>query len=1134
MPLAAPVEIAPVVLVRELASGWSYAFPVAAPNLVCRARDPQAALAAQERFLTAYLEKQPAFALADFMFSETTTLLEVSAVVPRADLGQRLRIETPITVPCLCTPSKQGTWVHLIPFRGAVFIEEGEDLQRRIVQEIEKAAVARGLQGPEYRALLPPAAFALERVSISVERKTIEDLSARAAARRKKSSQRSKDAARKLLGSIGTDLVRGPRHPPIVGRDKEVAALAALPDGPERLSVALVGAAGAGKSAVVCALAEAARRTEYTGSNPLRSRPLFATSGAALVAGQSGFGQLEQRIGDVMRAAEELDAIIYFDNLGDLLSGRAGSIEDMIGAIRPFVADDRVRLPGELTPDQLEHYEKLHVGFFSGLSRVAVEPMSKDATSEVLQQRRAYFEQREPSRPNLAAAALPPLVELSDRYLRYESFPGKSVRLYEELRTMHESETAADGTPRAITAFDVYRAFATRSGIPLFLLRDEQSLKYEEIEKFFSKSVIGQRDAIARVAQTLCTVKAQLQPPGKPLANFLFVGPTGIGKTEVAKTLARFLFGSADRMLRFDMSEYMDAFAAVRLIRGTASDEGELTRKVRQQPFCVLLLDEIEKAHPSVFDLLLAVCGEGRLTDARGHTTYFHNAIIIMTSNLGAAHRRPDPGFGADAEPAQSRDDRYYLEQVDKHFRPEFVNRIDRVIPFRPLTQAEISDVARVVLERVRERDGLVGNSIAVEISDAALDWTARTGYSEKYGARAFRRHLEAVLVTPLSALVAELASEVHGGRITVRHQDEDAAPNTDGGGWVAERAFEALRLCVYKPPAKQSKAATHDLAFAAELRRRADRCMETSIVEELRERLQYLVADLAGAQTRRGSLPAASLAATAAEHGRLAELVGAADAAAEAVASAEELAMSAALEGESTKLFRDEASEAFTAFETAFVRLVAGGPAPDGITFIVRRTGAPQGLRRWLVPFLQGATERGWDVTIHRHQDREGVGDWPSSRQWGPPRAASWCLEKLRNEKLQKMASDWRQLLIRVSGPLAAGLLHLELGVTRFDPWGDVKQPSFFELFLVTHRAAIKPAELETESFALPDPIGTDVLRRTAPARLWFDASSVRVPTSQGRMEFDDPLGYWRCLERVSFAMVCQATLTGRDLLDE
>ena len=235
---------------------------------------------------------------------------------------------------------------------------------------------------------------------------------------------------------------------------------------------------------------------------------------------------------------------------------------------------------------------------------------------------------------------VPTAVELARRYLPYRAFPGKAVRLLEELRVAHDAERDESGAGRVLGDAELYAAFSWATGIPIALLDDDRADRARRSRSpQLRRRMVGQDAAVRRVAEAICVAKARLAPADKPLAILLFVGPSGVGKTELARSVAAYLFGAPDKMVRLDMSEYTDPWAAERLFGGTVGDEGRLTAAVRSQPFGVVLLDEIEKAHPSVFDLLLQVLGEARLTDGRGRTTYFHNAIIVLTSNLGTRER---------------------------------------------------------------------------------------------------------------------------------------------------------------------------------------------------------------------------------------------------------------------------------------------------------------------------------------------------------------------------------------------------------------------------------------------------------------------------------------------------------------
>ncbi|MEM6993843.1 MAG: AAA family ATPase, partial [Myxococcota bacterium] len=863
--MAVTLNLEPLIFVREHAHGPCYAFPLAAPTCVSRGETEQEALEEQRHFLQKHLGGCPAGALADFVYPEDAQLLDLAVVLPRGDLTRRLRITAEVTVPCLVVPDGRAHWVHVLPLGHTVYVKPTETLTTRVVDEIRRAAAARSLTPAEYLAVLPRSSHRLVRLDVEVERDDAADATKRAATRRRKQSEQKDKAARKLLASVGNELLHETKSrrkvPPILGREREVKTLASLLSGKQRLSVMIVGEPLSGKTAVMHALLSQAQ-VRFT------SHLVYATSGAQLVAGQSGFGQLEQRVDEVMAAAELLDAVLYFDDYGDLFAGHSGSIEDIAAMMRPWIADGRVRVVGELSPDVVEHHEKRHVAFFAAMHRITVDTTDAAQTAAIIRARIGHQKRTEPQRPQLDPACVEPLVELSERYLSYQAFPGKALQLAEELRAVHEGEIGPDGEPRAITVHDVYRSFCVRSGIPMFLVREEHAMRYTEVLEFFARAVIGQRSAIEAVAQTLCTVKAGLQPPAKPLANLLFVGPTGVGKTEVAKTLARFLFGGTDKLVRFDMSEYADPYAPERLIRGTEREEGELTRKVRQQPFCVVLLDEIEKAHPAVFDLLLQVLGEGRLSDARGKTTFFHNSIVIMTSNLGARHHKPPSGFAA-------RDDRaaelqqHYIEQVDRHFRPEFVNRLDRVIPFTSLSATEIAAVARVALRGLQTRDGLAGRSVDLAVSDRAVAELASSGYSDRYGARALRRHVEDQLVAPIADVLARAGTDGDGAALRVvlaGHEQAADAGEIQGRAVVAEAESAALSVSLLRGGPRRDRRAGGELRRIATLRRTATACRELEAIAELRDRVQYLVAELARGGRRGRQAPGASVA----EHARL------------------------------------------------------------------------------------------------------------------------------------------------------------------------------------------------------------------------------------------------------------------------
>ncbi|MGH9852155.1 MAG: AAA family ATPase, partial [Blastocatellia bacterium] len=303
-----------------------------------------------------------------------------------------------------------------------------------------------------------------------------------------------------------------------------------------------------------------------------------------------------------------------------------------------------------------------------------------------------------------------------------------------------------------MSAEDVTAAFSRETGLPRVLLDERERLDLEAARAWFAARVIGQPDAVDLIVDLLAMVKAGLTRPRKPIASLLFIGPTGVGKTEMAKSLAEFLFQDRNRMTRFDMSEFSDPLAVNRLIGGVYGQaEGLLTSRVREQPFAVVLLDEFEKAHHSFFDLLLQVLGEGRLTDSMGRVADFSNAVVIMTSNLGAeSFQRGLVGFGQAAATRQAAA-RHFTNAVRTALRPELFNRIDRIVPFAPLDETTMLEIAEREIERVRARDGVRYRGVMMKVWDGVTKHFAHRGYDPRYGARPLKRVIERELLTPMS-----------------------------------------------------------------------------------------------------------------------------------------------------------------------------------------------------------------------------------------------------------------------------------------------------------------------------------------------------------------------------------------------
>ncbi len=373
----------------------------------------------------------------------------------------------------------------------------------------------------------------------------------------------------------------------------------------------------------------------------------------------------------------------------------------------------------------------------------------------------------------ISLEAIETIDRLHDRFATYSAYPGRPITFLKNLlrsREQHfiEAETMLSASSfEQINESEVTTAFSRQTGLPQFMLDDRVELKLTETHDWFSKRVIGQEEAVDLVVDMLARTKADLGRPRQPLASFLFIGPTGVGKTEMAKTLALYLFGSRDRMGRFDMSEFASPMDVKRLIGGVFGAEGLLTAKVREQPFSVILFDEIEKADPLFFDMLLQILGEGRLTDAGGRLASFTSTVVIMTSNLGAARiRRKVPGFGHESGgPIE----RHFVEEVRSFFRPELFNRIECVVPFAPLEKETIRQITHREIAQLQKLDGFLHGPLQLSIDDEAKNYLADNGYDDVYGARPLKRYIEKQLLVPLAEEVnGDNSGQMMDAKVTV------------------------------------------------------------------------------------------------------------------------------------------------------------------------------------------------------------------------------------------------------------------------------------------------------------------------------------------------------------------------------
>jgi ATP-dependent Clp protease ATP-binding subunit ClpA len=558
------------------------------------------------------------------------------------------------------------------------------------------------------------------------------------------------------LGEAATDLTKS-NLPAAYELNEAVAQLADALTGQSPRSVLLVGPSGVGKTAAVYELIR--RRADFQ----LGFTPFFSTNGSRLVAGMSGFGQWQDRCTKIWAEAATLRAILYLGNFIELLEvGRSvGNDIGIADFLRPLIGRGSVLVIAEATPEQLALVQQRSPRMLEPFQIIHVtEPAPESTRNILLSVAIEVGKQHE-----IQIEALDRIDQLHRRYATYSASPGRPLRFLKNLL-----QDRPPGTALAVD--DVVTAFSDETGLPRVLLDEKERLDLSAAREWFSARVLGQPDAIDLVVDLLATVKAGMVRPRKPIASLLFIGPTGVGKTEMAKSLAEFLFRDRARIVRFDMSEYADPIAVKRLIGSVESAEGLLTSRVREQPFAIVLLDEFEKADPSFFDLLLQVLGEGRLTDEMGRVADFSNAVVIMTSNLGAqSFQRGAAGFGgsqADREAAI----RHFTNAVRASLRPEMFNRIDRIMPFAPLDKQTVLAIAEREIQAVKARDGVRCRSLRLHIPDEVIQHLADRGYDIRYGARPLKRSIERELLVPLAGhLNLRPADERISIRATVRQE---------------------------------------------------------------------------------------------------------------------------------------------------------------------------------------------------------------------------------------------------------------------------------------------------------------------------------------------------------------------------
>jgi ATP-dependent Clp protease ATP-binding subunit ClpC len=527
-------------------------------------------------------------------------------------------------------------------------------------------------------------------------------------------------------------------------RDAEVAELTRLLNAPDRRPVLLLGPPLVGKTAL---LHETVYRTVHERKDRHKIQNLtFLLAPQRLISGMSFVGQWENRLLAILKESRKKNHLLFFDDFLGLYHAGVTSQSDLSVAhvLKPYVERREVRLVAEMTPETFRVLRERDRGFADLFHVLPLRELDDDQTLRILVTAQRDLEGREKCR--FGVDILPTVLDLQRRYARRLAFPGKACQFLRRLAVKHHDKD--------VTRKDVLTEFHLQSGLSLSFLDGQTRLAREQIVEALAERIIGQRAALDAAADVIAIAKARLNDPERPLGTLLFLGPTGVGKTQCAKAIAGYLFGSPDHLLRFDMNEFVEPGAAARLVGTFFQPEGLLTAAVRRRPFAVILLDEIEKAHPEVFDLLLQVLGEGRLTDAHGRLADFTNTIVILTSNLGV--RESQGRFGIRGGAAGDVDPSVFVQAAERFFRPEFFNRLDRVVPFGPLRRDDIWKIAEGLIQDVLEREGLVRRKCLLQVEEDALERIVDKGFDPKFGARALKRAIERHLTQAVAARIAE------------------------------------------------------------------------------------------------------------------------------------------------------------------------------------------------------------------------------------------------------------------------------------------------------------------------------------------------------------------------------------------
>lgn len=575
---------------------------------------------------------------------------------------------------------------------------------------------------------------------------------------------------------------------PIIGRTDEVRRVLQILARKTKSNPVLIGEAGVGKTAVAFALA----RRIYDDQVPdaLKGKRVMELSLSSMVAGAKHRGEFEERLEGVTKETiADPDIILFIDEIHQLVgAGDSRGGMDASNILKPALARGELRVIGATTTDEFRKYIEKDPALERRFQPVLVGEPSEEEALQMLQGIRKRFESHHGVK--FTDQALAAAVTLSVRYLPDRNLPDKAIDLIDEAAARIKTRSGvypldAEGRPSVSVTDDVVaEVVADWTGIPVQRMSEQESTRLLKMESELAGRVVGQDHAVHAVAQAIRVVRVGLVAPNRPGGVFLFMGPSGVGKTELAKALADFLFGDPNEMVRLDMSEYHDKSSVNRLIGSPPGyvghdEEGQLTKAVRTKPYSVVLLDEVEKAHPEIFDLFLQVFDDGRLTDSKGRTVNFTNTIIVLTSNLGSRELLeaglPNEGYAGqlDTMPVQ------YQKALRAHFRPEFLNRLDEIIAFRSLEKSDLWGIAEIQLESMK-KNLRKSRGVDLQLAPDAVEFLLEKGYQPQFGARPLKRAIDIYLSRPLAEEMLRTAPQE--GDVMMARRDGDRLVFTPAG----------------------------------------------------------------------------------------------------------------------------------------------------------------------------------------------------------------------------------------------------------------------------------------------------------------------------------------------------------------